>query len=62
MNLNKLNGQRIECGFTQKDMAEKLKITNVSYSNKETGKSEFTATEVSTLCKILHAEASELLN
>ena len=58
MNLAKLKGLRAEHNYTQKDMAEKLGLTPQSFYQKETGKREFTASEVFELCKIFNVQPS----
>ena len=46
MNALKLKSLRIEKGFTQADMAEKIEKSNDSYAKKERGEVEFTPDEM----------------
>lgn len=41
LNINKVAGYRAFLGMTQKEVAEYLKISTQSYSNKENGKRTF---------------------
>jgi putative transcriptional regulator len=50
---NKLKGARVAKGFTQREMAEKIGISAVSYTRKENGDYEFTQNEMKKICKIL---------
>ena len=58
MNLAKLRGLRAEHGYTQEEVAKVLGISKVSYGLKEVGKRDFSATEVSKLCKIFNVKSS----
>ncbi len=58
MNLAKLKGLRVEHGFTQKEMAQKMNIGIVTYTLKENGKRDFSSKELAKLCEILNVEAS----
>ena len=49
-----IKGARARLGFTQKYMAEKLGLTEVSYGRKERGEVEFTLDEVPEVAS--HAE------
>ena len=46
MNALKLKSLRIEKGFTQADMAEKIEKSNDSYAKKERGEVDWTPTEM----------------
>ena len=48
-------------GFTQKEMADKLGIGQVSYSQIETGKTEITLQRVSSIARILEIDLITLL-
>ena len=56
----KLKAKRVEYGLTQKDMAEKLNITSNSYSRKETGKKDFTYTEIVSILKIFDCKFEDV--
>ena len=49
-----LYGLRKERGLTQKELAQKMGISEVSYRNKELGKSEFTQDEMFFLSRFLN--------
>lgn len=51
---NKLKGARVERGLTQREMAQKIGISTVSYTRKENGDYEFTQSEMKKICKILN--------
>lgn len=51
---NKLKGARVEKGLTQREVAEKIGISTVSYTRKENGDYEFTQSEMKKICKILN--------
>ena len=57
-NLQKLRKQQ---GFTQKEMAEKLNITQSAYSQYETGKTEPDIKTIIKLANILKCSTDELL-
>jgi len=46
MNRNNLAAYRKLIGLKQTDMAKKIKVTPTTYSRKESGKSDFTETEM----------------
>ena len=48
-----IKGARARLGFTQKYMAEKLGLTEVSYGRKERGEVEFTLDEVPEVASLL---------
>ena len=54
MNTLLLKSKRALFKVTQKDMADKLGITYVTYSLKENDKLEFTRKEISTISKVLN--------
>lgn len=45
-NLQRVKGARAESGYTQEQVANYLKLSNVSYSLKESGKRPFTIDEL----------------
>ena len=51
---------RREARMKSKDLAEALHMHPVTYSNKENGKSEFTRSEMLTICRILGKSLDEL--
>ena len=53
MNPLEIKGARARLGFTQKYMAEKLGLTEVSYGRKERGEVEFTLDEVPEVASLL---------
>lgn len=55
-----LKSLRIDSGITAAHIAKKLGISRQSVSNKESGKCEWTGTEVQKLCAIYNVEISEL--
>ena len=54
MRNNKLKGARVEKGLTQREVAEKIGISSVSYTRKENGDYEFAQSEMKKICKILN--------
>lgn len=57
-----IKAERARKGFTQKDMAKFLGISENSYQFKEAGKREFTLDEFRILCKRLECSPDYLLN
>lgn len=53
VNTNLLKSQRVKCGFTQKQVSLKLGKDVTTYSKKENGFIEFTASEIAILKVIL---------
>lgn len=49
---NKLKGYRVMAGYTQKEMAEILGISKVSYCLKEKGKQAFKDIELKTMYEV----------
>lgn len=47
-------------GYTQKDIAGKLKITPRTYQNKESGKSIFTSDEMFLLSKVFNRKIEDI--
>lgn len=56
----KLRGKRVEFGLNQKQMAEKLGITQNSYSRKELGKATFTLEEVKIILKLFNCKFEDI--
>jgi transcriptional regulator with XRE-family HTH domain len=54
MNSNLLKSERVKSGFTQKDLSNALNKNVSTYSKKENGLIEFTASEIKTLKQILN--------
>ncbi len=61
MNNLKLKSKRIEKGLTQKELAKKIGIVEVSYNRKELGSREFTCSEISKLAIALSLTNDELI-
>ena len=57
---NKLKGYRVMAGYTQKDMAEALGINKITYSLKESGKNDFTLTEMKKAYEVLHEKINTI--
>ena len=53
VNKNKLRGAIISAGFTQKELAEKLGMSENSFCSKMTGKSCFDVVQAYAICDIL---------
>ena len=62
MRNNKLKGARVEKGLTQREVAEKIGISTVSYTRKENGDYEFTQSEMNKICEILKRSLDELFS
>lgn len=56
----KLRGKRVEHGYNQVQMAEKLGITQNSYSQKELGKKEFTLREIKIIIKLFNCKFEDI--
>jgi transcriptional regulator with XRE-family HTH domain len=53
--------ERVRCGFTQKQMAQRLGISVTGYNHKENGKRHFNLVEFILICKILGADPDKLI-
>jgi transcriptional regulator with XRE-family HTH domain len=53
MNSNLLKAERVKSGFTQKDLSNALKRNVSTYSKKENGLIDFTASEIRILKELL---------
>lgn len=60
MNLNKLKGLRAERSYTQNDVANFMGISLTSYQRKESGTSQFTASEIIKIAEIFQVDISEI--
>lgn len=60
MKYPKLKAKRVELGYNQQDMANKLGITTTTYNFKENGKREFTADEISKVLTILQSRYEDI--
>lgn len=60
MNLDKLRGLRAERNLTQLDMAKKLGINIMTYSNKENGKRDFSSAEIRAIKDCLNLTLEEV--
>lgn len=58
--LLKLRGKRVEKGFTQEEMAEKIGISTNAYNLKEQGKREFRVREINILLKLLECTYEDI--
>lgn len=61
LDLERLKNRRVEKGFTQEDMADKLGITRQGYGNYESGKRDVDSGTLKKLVRILDCEADFLL-
>lgn len=57
-----IRAERVRCGFTQLEMAQKLGLSATGYNHKENGKRQFTLEEFVAICKILETDPDTLLN
>lgn len=57
---NKVKAWRRYYGITQIEMARELGISDRTYINKETGRSEFTAKEMFLVARVLQKKVSEI--
>lgn len=62
MKTNELKASRIKMGYTQKDVAKFLDLSNVTYRHKEKKELEFKLSEVVTLAKVLNLKNEEIFN
>lgn len=60
MNSSKLKGIRVEKGKTQKNMAESIGKSLVTYSKKERGEVEFSNEEVGIVAKVLDLTSDQV--
>lgn len=60
VNTLELKSARVRKGYTQKSIAQKLKLSNISYGFKERGKIEFTISEMLSIVKILELNIYEI--
>jgi putative transcriptional regulator len=51
--INKIKGYRTMSGLTQEEMAKELNMSTQSYMLKETGKREFTHSEMTNFVKVI---------
>lgn len=58
--LVKLKGKRVEKGYTQKELAEKLGMSTNAYNLKEIGKREFKMSEINLLLEILDCSYEDI--
>lgn len=56
----KLKSLRAAFGFTQKEMSEKLGISETSYRDKENGKQVFTTKEANTILEVFKERGSNV--
>ena len=60
MRFPKLKGKRVECGFTQREMAIKLGISTGAYALKEQGKRQFIIDEICVILNILNCKFEDI--
>lgn len=60
VNLNKIKGLRVENGWTQKQLAEKLGICDRTYYCKENGFNKFTIDELLKLSELFDVKLKDL--
>lgn len=60
MNLKKLRLARLERELSQKDLAKKIGVHELTYSRKERGQREFTRTEIDNLAAALDLTNNEV--
>jgi DNA-binding XRE family transcriptional regulator len=60
MKYPKLKAKRVELGYTQLDMANKMGITLATYNLKEQGKREFLGSEILQLLNILKCNYEDI--
>lgn len=58
--LLKLRGKRVEHGYSQKQLAEKLNISTNAYNLKEVGKREFRMGEINLLLELLDCNYEDI--
>lgn len=59
MNTNKIKAKIVECGLTQREVAEIIGISANSFSRKLHGKRDFLLSEVIALCSVLEFDNPE---
>lgn len=59
INKNKLRAKWTEKGFLQSDVAKMLGLSNTGFSKKMNDKSDFSLTEIQTLCSLLNLSAED---
>lgn len=59
-NYSKLLGKMRECGYTQKELAEALKMNKGTLNQKLKNKSLFTTVEIDNICKLLNIAPTEI--
>lgn len=59
VNANLLRGKIVSCGYTQKDVAVALGMSENTLTAKINGSSSFTLREVFALCRLLHITESQ---
>lgn len=58
----KLISERKEKGFTQADISKQLNMSELTYRNKESDKSEFKINEINEIAKILNLSKEKIIN
>lgn len=58
--LVKLRGKRVEHGFTQAELADKIGLSLTTYRLKECGDREFTMSEINSILKLLNCTYEEI--
>lgn len=60
MNSDLLKSKRVYKGFTQKDIAQKMGVSEKTYNQKELGKATFTINEVIVMTILLELNLNEI--
>ena len=58
--LLKLRGKRVEAGYTQAELAQKIGLSLTTYRLKECGDREFTMSEINSILKLLNCTYEEI--
>lgn len=58
---DRMKAERIKKGYTQREIADKLNMTQQQWQKYETGKTELPTRYLAEFCKALNASADEIL-
>lgn len=56
-----IRAERVRCGYTQREMAQKLGLSVTGYNHKENGKRQFSLEEFILICRILEVDPDYLI-
>jgi transcriptional regulator with XRE-family HTH domain len=56
-----IRAERVRCGYTQREMAQKLGLSVTGYNHKENGKRQFSLEEFVLICRILGVDPDYLI-